>query len=357
MTPDTMTVCSQTTISDYANRSSSRCRSRRSRACSWLRQRSAPRKLWKPWGIARWGWAARSWPSPPTAARPGGIPAGLATGPFVGRGARAGVTDLKRPSLPARRDRVSWFAATAPAVRIQLLPLTNHRHTADSGLQDSRPVDREDRRAGVSVRSLSASELGVTLVQSILPGVHAGTTLKYVRGTLRSGVTMRRGRRRTARQRRRAGRRRRREPLRSRCWGARRGGSGAPRGGRCATSARAEFGGDGAIRAAAAGAGWRRRSTLSKRAAPPLTLALDADVRTYATASGDRRVVAVGAEQWLAGEADRCPRRARGSTRSAREERAATAGASVAVRTGMYVEGHVVRGGAATSAAGASGHE
>ena len=38
------------------------------------------------------------------------------------------------------------------------------------------------------MRSFSASELGLTLVQSILPGVHAGATLKYVRGTVRSGL-------------------------------------------------------------------------------------------------------------------------------------------------------------------------
>ena len=37
------------------------------------------------------------------------------------------------------------------------------------------------------MRSLSASQLGVTLVRTLSPGVHTGTTLKYVRGTLRHG--------------------------------------------------------------------------------------------------------------------------------------------------------------------------
>ena len=34
---------------------------------------------------------------------------------------------------------------------------------------------------------MSASQVGVTLVRTLSPGVHAGTTLKYVRGTLRHG--------------------------------------------------------------------------------------------------------------------------------------------------------------------------
>ena len=37
------------------------------------------------------------------------------------------------------------------------------------------------------MRSLSASQLGVTLVRTLTSGVHAGTTLKYIRGTLRHG--------------------------------------------------------------------------------------------------------------------------------------------------------------------------
>ena len=32
---------------------------------------------------------------------------------------------------------------------------------------------------------------------------------------------------------------------------------------------------------------------------PPLILAVDADVQSYTTATGERRVIAAGAEQWL----------------------------------------------------------
>src|SRR5205823_9786895 len=113
-------------------------------------------------------------------------PAGLATGPFSDMSLGRAVTDLKG-SLPDRRDRVSWFAATAPAVGFSYyrLRITDIRGFGPTG---EPLVNREDTRAGVSVRSFSASELGLTLVQSILPGIHAGATLKYVRGTVRSGL-------------------------------------------------------------------------------------------------------------------------------------------------------------------------
>src|SRR5262245_54171938 len=44
-------------------------------------------------------------------------PAGLATGPFSDMSLGRGVTDLK-DKVPGRRDRVSWFTATTPAVGV-----------------------------------------------------------------------------------------------------------------------------------------------------------------------------------------------------------------------------------------------
>src|SRR5712691_7101941 len=113
-------------------------------------------------------------------------PAGLATGPFSDMSVGRDVTDLNT-GVPARRDRVSWFAATSPAVGFSYyrLRITDIREFGPTG-QGS--VNRQDTRAEVSVRSFSARELGLTVVQSILPGVHAGATLKYVRGTLRAGA-------------------------------------------------------------------------------------------------------------------------------------------------------------------------
>src|SRR5690606_3064300 len=48
-------------------------------------------------------------------------------------------------------------------------------------------ASREEGQAELPVRSLGASQFGITVLQSVLPGVHVGTTLKYVRGTLRAG--------------------------------------------------------------------------------------------------------------------------------------------------------------------------
>ncbi|MGH7340853.1 MAG: hypothetical protein ACREKH_10220, partial [Candidatus Rokuibacteriota bacterium] len=78
----------------------------------------------------------------------------------------------------------------------------------------------------------------------------------------------------------------------------------------------------------------------------PLTVAFDADVDAYDTQAGARRVMALGAEQWLWDR--RVGLRAGGRMNTAGERgRSATAGASLSVREGMYLEGHVIRGGAA----------
>src|SRR3954462_2561320 len=113
-------------------------------------------------------------------------PAGLATGPFSDMSLGRGVTDLTT-NVPARRDRVSWFAATSPAVGFSYyrLRITDIQGFGPTGQPSA---SREDTRAEVSVRSLSVSELGLTVVQSILPGIHVGATLKYLRGTLRAGA-------------------------------------------------------------------------------------------------------------------------------------------------------------------------
>jgi hypothetical protein len=73
---------------------------------------------------------------------------------------------------------------------------------------------------------------------------------------------------------------------------------------------------------------------------------VDADAVTYTTGLGDRRVVAVGAERWWFGR--RLGLRAGGRfNQVGRRERSGTAGASVAVRSGMFVEGHLAAGGSA----------
>jgi len=267
-------------------------------------------------------------------------PAGLATGPFSDISAGRAVTDLKG-GVPARRDRVSWFAATAPAVGFSYyrLRITDIR---GSGATGQGSVSREDTRAEVSLRSVSVSELGLTLVQSILPGVHAGATLKYLRGTLRAGTDS----------------------------------AALPiddlldngedlEGGNAESRFDLDAGLMGAFGPVRIGAVMRNirepkfadetftlpRQTrvgaaidVERAGGPPFIASIDADVKTYATATGDRRVVAIGAEQWLW----RKRIGVRGGARFNRvgaQERAATAGVSIGLRNGFYVEGQAVRGG------------
>src|SRR5215510_4793403 len=113
-------------------------------------------------------------------------PAGLAACPFADLTTGRTTTDLDQ-TIPARRDRVSWFAASAPPIGFSYyrFRVTDIRRSSPT----AQPlVDREDTRAGVSVQSLSVSELGLTVDQSILPGIHVGATLKYMRGTVHSAA-------------------------------------------------------------------------------------------------------------------------------------------------------------------------
>jgi hypothetical protein len=270
-------------------------------------------------------------------------PGALAAGPFVDAALTRSVTDVSS-RIPARHEAVSSDTITAP-----MLGFSYYRFRitdiAAAGSTATGPAGREDTRAGVRVRSLSASQLGVTVVQSLLSGIHVGATLKYVRGrvltaaddaTLGVPDLVDRGEALT-------------------------GGSSegtfdvdvgvlathrALRVGVVARNlAEPSFAGAGGtplvlprqVRAGAAFDGdainW-----------VPLTLSIDADVKRYPTMSGDRQVVAIGAEQWVWGK--RLAIRGGGRVNTAgAQERAATAGGSVMVRSGLFVDLHVVRGG------------
>jgi len=269
-------------------------------------------------------------------------PAGLATGPFVDVALGRAVTEL-RGGPPAHRDTATWFALATPPFGVSYFRLK---------LTDIRPVDstvtesgsREDRRAGVPVRSLAASQFGITLVQSLIPGIHAGATLKYLRGTVRTGIE-----------------------------DASRSSSalldlGDALGGGESDSA---FGVDvgliavgGPLRAgllvrnaleseleSAAGVAELERQFRAGAAydaaaigGPRLVVAVDADLSTLVTAWGDRRNVAVGIERWLWHERLGVRGGARFNTVGAKE-RAATAGLSAVVRAGLFLDAHVVGGG------------
>jgi hypothetical protein len=70
----------------------------------------------------------------------------------------------------------------------------------------------------------------------------------------------------------------------------------------------------------------------------------DVDVVRYTTGTGDRRVIAAGAERWLFGK--RLGIRGGGRfNQVGHKQRSATAGVSAAIRPGMFVEAHAVGGG------------
>ena len=269
-------------------------------------------------------------------------PGALAAGPFLDLAiGRATTESAGEP--PARRDTASWFSVATPPFGFSYYRLR---------LTDIQPVDptvtqsvnRQDRRAGVPVRSLAASQLGVTLVHTLFQGIHAGATLKYVRGTLRTasedGVL----------------------PTRDLLGrgddldGGTGDGvfdadlgvigvAGAFRAGLLVRNAfeseleneagitrlERQFRVGGAYDAAALGG-------------VPLVIAVDLDLSATPTASGERRNIAVGAERWLWSRRLSVRGGARFNTAGARE-RAATAGVSVAVRAGLFLDAHVVGGG------------
>ncbi|MSO45580.1 MAG: hypothetical protein EXQ59_02265 [Acidobacteria bacterium] len=269
-------------------------------------------------------------------------PAGLADGPFLDLALARAITEITGgPS--ARRERLSWLALGTPPVGISYyrFRITDIQPSSPTGMPTG---NREDGGAGAPVRSLAASHVGLTLLHSIVQGIHAGTTVRLVRGTWRTeqqdgglsaAALLDRG-------------------------AALVGGSteqhididvgvlalaGPVRIGGVARNLRAPTFGAGAVtvpRQFRIGAAF----DAAKAGGPPLMIAVDADLKAYALPSGERRVVAIGGEQWLL--KGRLGIRAGARfNRTGAEERSATAGVSVSLRSGMYLDGHVVRGGAA----------
>ena len=195
------------------------------------------------------------------------------------------------------------------------------------------------------MRSLAARQFGLTVVQSILPGVHAGATLKYVRGTVRGGINDGSGSDSDlldAGEELEGGDANNRFDLDVGLMAV----AGPVRLGAVMRNVRKpDFGTDVAPFVLARQTRIGAAIDTEQSGGPPFIFSIDADVRTYATGTGDRRVVALGAERWLWTKQIGVRGGARFNTVGAKE-RAATAGASVAVRNGLYLEGYIVRGGA-----------
>jgi hypothetical protein len=267
-------------------------------------------------------------------------PGGLADGPFFDSSVAWTTTEVDQGAPLGRNGVSGFFVGTPPAgfsyyqLRIMEIPTAAGQ------------PGREDEQGGIPLRSLSATQLGVTLVHSLISGVHAGATLKYVRGSVGAGfgsVTS-------------SG-----ADLLDDAGDLDRGDTehgfdmdlgvlavaGPMRFGAVVRNVfELEFDGDDLslppmklprqVRLGAA----LDASTLGL----PLMVALDVDAQRYDSPWGDRRVVAVGAEHWVVKRRLALRGGARFNT-VGREEKTGTAGVSVGVRAGLYVDGHVVRGG------------
>lgn len=267
-------------------------------------------------------------------------PAGLADGPFVDLAIARAVTERVAP-WPAERHRVSSYTLATPVVGVSYYALRLTSAGPPSPTADA-PDDREEGTAGVPVWSSSVTQIGATVLQTLFPGVHAGTTLKYVRATVRSASEV-----------------------------------GLPGAVDLVDRGEALEGGDGEgafdldigvlalagpvrlggtvrnLRQPEFAAGQLRLPRqvrvgaafdVEKAGGVPLMIAVDADVREYDSAGGRRQVLALGVEQWLATRRIGLRAGAR-VNRAGAEERTVTAGISVAVRAGTYLDGHFVRGG------------
>lgn len=265
-------------------------------------------------------------------------PAGAAAGPFVDVAWARAVTEARDGEAPWR-DRAAWFALTTPPFGFSYyrLRVTDIRASDPIGAGIG---DRESRQAVVPVRSWSASQLGITLVQTLTQGVHAGATLKYVRGAVLGGsdAAGTPGERLDRGETLSGGKAESRLDADLGILAV----AGPIRLGGVVRNVRAPaFGGSAfAIpRQARIGAAFAGEDV-----GTPLTIAVDADVRRYPTSTGDRRVLAIGAEQWVIGRRLGVRGGGRFNTVGAKE-RSAAAGISVSLRAGFFVDGHVMRGG------------
>lgn len=247
-------------------------------------------------------------------------PAGLADGPFVDMAIARNVLDTP-DGVPGRREVASGFALGTPpfGVSYYRLRLTKIRAADSTGPPRA---DREDRRGGTT-DSLAVSQFGATFIQTLIPGIHAATTLKFVRGTTRRGDLA-------------AGDAVNRFDLDAGVIAV----LGAVRLGVVGRNLReVEFDGMELPRQVRVGAAFDAEALDGM----PLTVALDADLRRYPTGTGDRRVVAFGAERWFRMRRVGVRGGARFNTVGA-GDRAVTAGMSVALRPGVFVDGHGVGG-------------
>ena len=267
-------------------------------------------------------------------------PAGLAAGPFLDLALARSVT-RGGGDLPAGRERGTWIAVSTPPFGLSYYRLRMTQIQPPDPAAGG-PVNRQDGGTGVPVRSLSVSQLGATFVHTLITGVHAGATVKYVRGTPRSSIEDPGLDVSDALDRVEAlpgGDTDRRVDL---DVGVLAVGGPFRVGGSIRNLREPVFGEARLPRQARVGAAF----DADRAGWLPLTIALDADLRRYPSSTGHRRMVALGGEQWFAGRRLAVRAGARFNTLGARE-RVATAGISIAIRSALYADAHMVAGGAA----------
>jgi hypothetical protein len=268
-------------------------------------------------------------------------PAGLAAGPFVDLALSRNAVQARDDQRPAWRGRLWSFALGTPPAGVSYYRF-RLTEIARPGSTASGQGDRQAIGTGVAIRSIPASQLGVTLAHSLITGIHIGTTLKYVRSGVMAAVDegdadvlLDVGDRLDGES--------------GNAFDLDLGAlavSGAFRVGGVVRNVRAaQLGRESGVdlpRQVRIGAAFDGDALDWL----PLTIAVDADLRRYDGPGGTRRVIAVGGEQWFAQHRVGVRAGARLNTVGA-DERAASGGISVAVRSGLYIDGHVVSGGSA----------
>ena len=264
-------------------------------------------------------------------------PAGLATGPFLDVAiARSGGEAGDR--LPASRTGMWSFSLATPPLGVSFyrLQVTDIRDNAATAAAEA---DREDRAAGVGIRSLSVSQFGATVLHTITTGVSAGATVKYLRGTPHvravetadsiSGLL---------------------DDGDDLSGGEGRGtvdvdvgilaAVGGVRVGATARNLREPRFGDRRLeRQVRAGVAFD--GAAAGRA--PFTASMDVDLLRFEAATGDRRVIAIGGEHWVRPRRIALRAGARFNT-VGEQDRTVSAGASVAVRAALFVDGYAAIG-------------
>ncbi len=270
-------------------------------------------------------------------------PAGLVTGPLFTLVAESGVGDYEganvpvRPGVPAGTTAAFRQGGTLVALGTWPLGATFYRlPTSTARVLTAGPVPPPTGTAA-SLTRLTTTHVGVNVLQTLVPGLHVGATIKYVHGSAgAAGIAPAPA-----------------DPLEA--------------AGDLTTRGNSRFDVDAGViadmRRVRLGLTVRNllepefdtpadirlqlprqvRAGLSVRPTPTLTLSLDSDLTTVADPSGDRRSLAAGAEQrfWQERAA------VRGGFRLSMAGDArpvVTTGGSISLRSGIFADGYVAVG-------------